>query len=114
ASTWQHSAWLDVVDSPHFIELDWQAASAAGANNGSLTVWLDGTQRAQLTGVDNDTRVVDLVRLGAISGIDTGTRGTMYFDTFESRKSNYIGPVAGAAQVAAAAVDPAEMYVWTE
>jgi len=25
-------------------------------------------------------------------GVDSGTRGTLYFDAFESRKQNYIGP----------------------
>ena len=36
--------------------------------------------------------IVDRVRLGALSGIDTGTRGTYYFDAFESHRQNYIGP----------------------
>jgi hypothetical protein len=30
--------------------------------------------------------------LGAVAGIDAGTRGTYYFDAFESRRQNYIGP----------------------
>jgi hypothetical protein len=42
--------------------------------------------------MDNDTRRIDRVRLGALTGIDTGTRGTYYFDAFESRRQNYIGP----------------------
>jgi hypothetical protein len=29
--------------------------------------------------------------LGAISGLDSGTRGTYYFDAFESRRQTYIG-----------------------
>ena len=31
-------------------------------------------------------------RLGPSSGIDSGTRGTYFIDTFESRRSTYIGP----------------------
>ena len=65
---------------------------AVGANDGGLTLWIDGTQKANLTGADNDTRRIDRVRLGAASGIDTGTRGTYYFDAFESRRQTYIGP----------------------
>jgi hypothetical protein len=39
------------------------------------------------------TRVaIDQARLGAASGVDTGTRGTYFFDAFESRRSTYIGP----------------------
>jgi len=41
--------------------------------------------------VDNDTRRIDRARLGALTGIDTGTRGTYFFDAFESRQQNYIG-----------------------
>ncbi len=41
---------------------------------------------------DNDTRRIDRVRLGAVAGIDTGTRGTYYFDAFESRRQTAIGP----------------------
>ena len=48
----------------------------------------------QVTGIDNDTMVVDRVRLGAVSGVDSGTRGTYYFDAFESRSEGYIGQAA--------------------
>ncbi|HLB31423.1 MAG TPA: hypothetical protein VJN91_07835, partial [Gammaproteobacteria bacterium] len=91
-STWTNSSWLTISDAPHAIELDWRAATAAGANNGALTLWIDGIQQANITGVDNDTRRIDQARLGAVSGVDTGTRETYYFDAFESRRQTYIGP----------------------
>ena len=31
-------------------------------------------------------------RLGAVSGIDRGTRGTHYFGAFDTRRWTYIGP----------------------
>ena len=83
---------LTISDMPHFIELHWRASTSAGANNGGLTLWIDGVQQEDLTGVDNDTLRVDRARLGALSGIDTGTSGTYFFDAFESRRQNYIGP----------------------
>jgi PKD repeat protein len=86
------TAWFTISDASHFIEIDWRAATAVGANNGGLTLWVDGAQLANLTGIDNDTRRVDLVRLGAVGGVDSGTRGTYYFDAFESRRQSYIGP----------------------
>jgi len=92
AATWTNTGWFTINDAPHPIELDWKAATAAGANNGSLTLWIDGAQRANMTGVDNDTRRIDRMRLGAIAGIDTRTRGTYYFDAFESRRQTSIGP----------------------
>ena len=91
-STWANSSWLTISDASHAIEMDWRASTGAGANNGSLTMWIDGVQQANLTGVDNDTRRIDRARLGAVSGVDTGTSGTYYFDAFESRRQTYIGP----------------------
>ncbi len=84
--------WYGISDAPHFIEIDWQAATAAGANNGSLTLWIDGAVKQTRSAIDNDTRRVDRVRLGPVAGVDTGTRGTEYFDAFESRRQTYIGP----------------------
>jgi hypothetical protein len=91
-STWTDSSWFTISDAAHQIKFDWRAASAAGANNGGLTLWIDGSQVADLTAVDNDTRRIDRARLGAVAAIDTGTRGTYYFDAFESRRQTYIGP----------------------
>ena len=92
SATWVSTPWSTITDASHAIELDWRAASAAGANNGSLTLWIDGLQQADLTGIDNDTRRIDLVAFGATSGIGSGTRGTCFFDAFESHRITYIGP----------------------
>ena len=92
AKTMIATSWFPLSDAPHALELDWRAATAAGANNGGLTFWIDGVQRADLTGADNDTRRIDQVRLGAASGVDNGTRGTYFFDAFESRRLTYVGP----------------------
>jgi hypothetical protein len=92
AKGWSSTNWIPLSDAPHALELDWRASTAVGANNGGLTFWIDGVQQADLTGVDNDTRRIDQVRLGAISSVDNGTRGTYFFDAFESRRSSFIGP----------------------
>jgi uncharacterized protein YjiK len=92
AATWSNSGWFTLSDAPHYLELDWQAATAVGANDGALAFWIDGVQQAGLTGIDNDTYRIDRARLGAVAGVDTGTRGTYYFDAFESRRQTYIGP----------------------
>jgi len=95
-SAWTSSGWANVSDAPHFIEFDWRASTAAGANNGSLALWIDGgingVPNASLTGVDNDTRRIDHIQFGAVSEVDAGTRGTLYLDAFESRRVSYIGP----------------------
>jgi hypothetical protein len=92
ATGWTNTAWFTITDAPHFIEFDWRASTVAGANNGGVTLWIDGVQKANLTTVDNDTRRMDSVRLGAVVGIDAGTRGIYYFDAFESRRQTFIGP----------------------
>lgn len=87
--------WCTITDAPHFIEIDWRAATAPGANNGGLTLWIDNVQQADLTGVDNDTRRIDRARLGTLTGVDSGTVGLdriYYFDAFESRRQTFIGP----------------------
>jgi len=67
------SAWVPIQDASNSIELDWRASTGVGANNGGLTLWINGSQQQDVTGVDNDTRRIDFVRLGALTGIDTGT-----------------------------------------
>jgi len=91
-SSWTNTSWFTISDAPHYIEVDWRAATGSGANNGGLTLWIDGTQHANLTGVDNDMRRIERVRLGAVAGIDSGSRGAYYFDAFESRRQTPIGP----------------------
>jgi hypothetical protein len=46
---------------------------------GSLTLWLDDVQKQSITFIDNDTRALTDVRLGAQS-VESGTRGALYFD----------------------------------
>ena len=92
SSNWMNTSWSTVTDATHAIELDWRASAGAGLNNGGLILWIDEVQRGQITGVNNDTRRIDRARLGAVSGIDSGSRGTYYLDQFESRRAFYIGP----------------------
>ncbi|HET6595245.1 MAG TPA: hypothetical protein VFG81_06460 [Anaerolineales bacterium] len=92
ASKWTNTNWFTISDAPHAIEFDWQAATGAGLNNGSLTLWIDGTQQASLSGIDNDTQRIDQIRMGVVAGLDAGTNGAYFFDAFESRRQSYIGP----------------------
>jgi RHS repeat-associated protein len=88
---WVNSAYYSFADAPHFIEVDWAAATAAGANNGAASLWIDGELKQTVSGIDNDTYRIDSARIGAISGLDAGTLGTYYFDGFESHHQNYTG-----------------------
>jgi chitodextrinase len=92
AGSFANTSWAAIPDAPLTLEIDWKAATAAGAADGSSALWINGVASGGVNGIDNDTRRVDLVRLGAASGIDTATRGTYYFDRFESRRTTFIGP----------------------
>jgi hypothetical protein len=92
-SEWRNSSWFTISDASHILELDWQAATRVNARNGSLTLWIDGDSKSTLANIANGRWRIDRVRLGAVSGIDRGTRGRYYFDAFESRRRSYIGPV---------------------
>jgi hypothetical protein len=76
-----------------YVEIAWAASSASGASNGSLSLWLDGTQAASLTGLKTYGINIEHARLGEVSGVDANTSGTVYFDDFVSHRSSYIGLV---------------------
>ena len=92
STTFTTTPWFNISNAPHYIEIDWRAATGSGTNDGGLTLWVDGTQRANLTGINNNTRRIESVRFGAVAGIDSGTRGATYFDAFRSSRQSYIGP----------------------
>jgi hypothetical protein len=85
-STWTNTAWFTMSDATHLLQLNWRAATAPGANNGRLAFRIDTILKSNLVGIDNDTRRIDRVRLGAVSGIDNGTRGTYFFDAFQANR----------------------------
>ena len=82
--TWSLSSLLSISDAPHQVELEWRAASAAGANDGYLILRIDQVQRYRTPNLDNDTQRIDSIRLGPLLGLPSGTRGVYYIDKFES------------------------------
>jgi hypothetical protein len=111
-ATWKTTNFTTLTDAPHRLEVEWRAATAVGTNDGTLAFWLDGVLVQLITGLDNDTRVIDRVRLG-VWGIDNGTRGTIYFDAFESRRRSYIG-AATAGVLAATSEEALPAPIWAE
>lgn len=77
--------YFTITNAVHTVEVDW-------GNDGHFTFWIDGAQQANLTGINNSVYRIETVRLGAPTMAITGTSGTFYIDTFESRRSTYIGP----------------------
>lgn len=84
----------EISDDWHGVEIEWAAASSAGADDGYLKLWIDGVLQETVGGIDNDTRRVKSVQLGAVEGLDAGTSGTFYLDAFASRRQEAIGLLA--------------------
>jgi hypothetical protein len=89
--TVRDTGFFDITDAPHTVEFSWQRARTAGGADGTFQMWIDGVSVATLDGLDTDTRRIDFTRLGAMS-VKPGATGTLYFDTFESRRRTFIGP----------------------
>ncbi len=86
-SVMTYTQWVPISDTDHEIEFSWQTATAIGANNGRLRLWIDNNLEETLSGIDNDTQNLDTIRLGALAGIDSSTNGSYYLDDFTSSNS---------------------------
>lgn len=84
SAAWILSPWTTLSDAAHHVELDWRAATAPGAADGNAKLWIDAVLQADLRNLDNDTRRIEQVRLGVISGMSPTTHGTYFFDAFAS------------------------------
>ena len=84
------TSWVDLNPGWNAVEIKVQAAGLPNSNDGTATLWLNGSLMQKLTGINNDTMAIVSARLGAM-GVDTGTRGPIYFDDFVSRRLSYIG-----------------------
>ena len=88
---WFSTAWGTLVPETNAIEIYWQAASAPGADDGECTVWVNDIQLGSVIDIDNDTRRVDNAYWGVIEGIDSTTRGVVFYDLYESRRDRHVG-----------------------
>jgi hypothetical protein len=84
-------AGIVLADGWRSVEIDWQASTAPGADDGFLDLWVDGQPQTGLTGLANDGLSVGSVRWGAVAALDAGTGGSCFLDAFESRRAGYIG-----------------------
>jgi hypothetical protein len=79
------TGFFPITDGPHSLEVKWRRASAPGAMDGTFTLLVDNVVVSVLVGLDNHSKAVDFVRLGAMS-LKAGASGTLFFDEFESRR----------------------------
>ena len=88
-------AEFQMPDGWRMVEIDWakSTAGAVGSGNGHFTLWVDGVQKVNMTGLDNDNGPINYSRLGAVSGVDAATSGIFKVDDFASQRTGYIGPL---------------------
>ena len=94
----RETEWRSLNNGANAIEIDWLAASAPGANDGGLTLWINDQQEAELTDLDNDLFRIEAAALGTVEGVDKDAAGDACFDAFESHRQTYIGPLIGGVQ----------------
>ena len=64
------------------VRLEWTAASAPGANDGTAELFFDDVSQTSTSTVDSDTHNITAIRMGAISNLAAGTSGTFYIDRY--------------------------------
>lgn len=77
------TGWLEPprADAYH-VELELSAASAPGAADASLRVWLDGVEAAKIDGLADEGNRVETVRFGAMQ-VGPNRAGRLYLDNFQ-------------------------------
>ncbi len=90
-NTQADTGFVPISDEPHVIEFEWKRSTTPDANDGWFELWIDGNYARLRSQLDNNRSSVDFVRMGALS-VKNGAAGTLYWDQFESRRLNYIGP----------------------
>lgn len=82
--TWVNTQWAPITDQSHEVEVEWDASEGGAVTDGQVTLSIDSVLVDDVVGIDNATFRIDRIRLGAVSGIDSTTRGVYFFDFFES------------------------------
>lgn len=76
-----HSDAINISNLFHYIEVTVTFASSAVASDATVTVYVDGSQQLEITGLDiYDLTQPDRLEVGAIQGVDATTSGTYYID----------------------------------
>lgn len=78
--------WLPFDNNGHAFRLQWRAASSATAADGLLNFQIDQNEAVATAPLTNGNLRVERALLGAVTGVDSGTRGTVYFDEFLSTR----------------------------
>jgi len=110
AGDWSKATALyPITDAPHYIEIDFKTSSAPEANDGWFSLWIDGSLKETVTGIDNDTENTGAVIFGALDS-SADVDGTIYLDDFVS---NNDGTEIGAYENHSAGLDSYDYSIGT-
>jgi hypothetical protein len=84
------TGFFPISDEPHWILIEWQRATTDSSNDGVCALTIDGVEVARVPDVQNNSRTIGRVRLGALS-VKSGATGTLFFDEFVSKRMGTIG-----------------------
>jgi hypothetical protein len=86
------TGWYLLTDSPHTIEIDWQASSTPGADDGFVELILDDVLLEALTGLDNDTIFIENFKVGFTSRlVGKSIYGVFFVDDVATSNAGHIG-----------------------
>jgi hypothetical protein len=86
------SGWHLLSDAVHTIEVNWQASSAPGANDGYVDLYIDDVLQETLGNLDNDTLYIDSFRMGFTSKLAGKIiSGIFYIDDVGTDDAGHIG-----------------------
>ncbi|MEL7059068.1 MAG: Ig-like domain-containing protein [Acidobacteriota bacterium] len=83
AAQWSIGPWfeLDAAATSHRLTTEWWQASRPGAADGGARLAIDGTTVDDLSALNNASRWIQRVYLGAVAAIDAGTVGVLGLDS---------------------------------
>ncbi|MBI2330606.1 MAG: hypothetical protein HYU84_00220, partial [Chloroflexi bacterium] len=88
---WYSGRDIYITDDWQAVEFEWEAATAAGANDGYMKLWVNDALMDTISGIDSDASRITDVTLGLITSHPANINGSVYFDAFESRQGQHIG-----------------------
>lgn len=74
-----------ITDGPHLLDFDLTTATTNSSADGVLSMSIDGVLKETKTGIQNNLRKIDTVRLGAMT-VKGGASGSIYLDEFKSNR----------------------------
>ncbi|MBI5822475.1 MAG: M23 family metallopeptidase [Chloroflexi bacterium] len=112
AGTWLKSDATLITDDWQAVEIEWQAASAPAANDGTIKLWIGDQLVRSIENIDSDNQSITSTMWGP--NADTfAASGTMYFDAFASYKGDHIGLDPNGPAVSPAPARPDLMFADT-